>query len=100
MAVELNSNGPLKNATLYQISETTFWDKTRPPAIVSDPTDEAYTIKIDDRLDLLAFQKYGDSAYGWVILLRNNMRLWPDDFVPGIKIYFPTVQSLKDRRII
>lgn len=100
MSIEFNPQGPLSKATLYQINEAVFWDKTRPPNIDPQDDDEDYYIKIEDRIDLLAFDKLGNEARGWIILLRNNMRLWPNDFVPGVKIKIPTLDSLRKRGII
>lgn len=100
MDIQLNRNGPLRYADLYKINEATFWDKTRPPNIDADPTDEPYKITSEDRIDLLAFRKYGIAEYGWIILLRNNLRLYPNDLIPGITIYIPAISSLKARGII
>lgn len=100
MAIEFNEAGPLKNAQLKQIGEAIFWDKTRPPKILPRDDDQSYTVKIGDRLDLIAFQKLGDSSRGWIILLRNNLTLVPNDMVPGATIFIPTITSLSRRRII
>jgi hypothetical protein len=100
MGVEFNPNGPLKYSKLYSINEASFWDKTRPPAIDAQDTDQPYRIKSEDRLDLLAAQAYGRSEYGWIILIRNGMRLYPNDFVPGKLIYLPTLASLRTRGIV
>src|SRR5579859_4309880 len=100
MAIEFNQSGPLKYAILMQINEAIFWDKTRPPIINPSDDDERHTVTTSDRLDLLAFQKLGDSAYGWIILLRNDLRLVPNDLVPGQTIFIPTLDSLRRRGII
>jgi len=100
MAIEFNEAGPLKYANLVQIKECTFWDKTRPPKVLPMDDDQSYTVKIGDRLDLIAFQKLGDSARGWIILLRNNLRLIPNDMVPGATIFIPTLTSLTNRGLI
>lgn len=101
MAIEFNKTGPLRYAALKQINEAVFWDKTRPPAIDPAPDDQAYTIRKIDRIDLLSSRNYaGNPALGWVILERNNMRLYPNDFVPGKVIYIPTIASLQSRKIV
>jgi len=101
MAIEFNKTGPLRYATLRKINEVTFWDKTRPPKIDPEADDEPYTLRSRDRIDLLSSQKYsGNAAMGWVILERNNMRLYPNDFVPGKVIYIPTLDSLRRRKIV
>lgn len=100
MAIEFNEAGPLKNASLVQINECIFWDKTRPPKILALDDDASYTVKIGDRLDLMAFVKLGDSARGWIILLRNDLRLIPNDLVPGATIFIPSIDSLRRRGLI
>lgn len=101
MAIEVNKQGPLRYAVLYRINEAVFYDKTRPPQIDPMPDDEPYTITSEDRIDLLSSRKYGGiSSYGWIILLRNQLRDWPNDFVPGSLIYIPTLTGLKQRGII
>lgn len=100
MSIEFNEAGPLKYSTLIQIKECKFWDKTRPPKILPQDDDQQHIVRVGDRLDLLAFQKLGDSARGWIILLRNDLRLIPNDLVPGATIFIPTVNSLISRGII
>ncbi len=101
MAIEFNKTGPLRYATLRKINEVTFWDKTFPPKIDPEPDDEPHVIKQTDRIDLLSSRTYsGNEALGWVILERNNMRLWPNDFVPGKVIFLPTMDSLRRRKIV
>lgn len=100
MSIEYNAQGQLKTAALKQIDETVFWDKTRPTEIQPAADDVPYTIRIGDRLDLLAFDKLQDASRGWIILLRNNIRLWPNDFVPGVTIYIPTLASLSKQGIV
>ena len=63
-------------------------------------TDRAHTVRIADRLDNLAFAFLGDPALGWIILLRNDMRLAPNDLVPGRKIFIPTRQTLAARGVL
>lgn len=100
MAIERNPNGPTSQAALYEINNTTFWDKTRPPAISAQADDEPYLVKMNDRLDLIAYTKLGDSDRGWIIMLRNDLRLMPNDLVPGKTIMIPSIDSLRKRGII
>ena len=37
---------------------------------------------------------------GWVILERNNLRLVPNDLVPGRTLYIPSIDGLKERGIL
>lgn len=50
------------------------------------------------RPDLLAFDLYGDSKLWWVFAQRNPNRLGNDpyfDFVTGLGIYVPKLETLK-----
>lgn len=100
MGVERHPFSPLINSELFQIGDTVFWDKTRPPEIAARDDDVEYIIKINERIDNLAYEKLGSPQLGWVIMLRNGMSLWPNDFVPGLKIFIPTRDSLAQRGII
>jgi hypothetical protein len=110
MGVSSNPAGPLRYADLMQIgviSGVTFFDRTDPPEIDPQDIDADYTIEMGDRHDLLAYRKLGSSQYGWIIMERNNdiveeeidMRLWPNDFVPGYTIKIPVIDSLSRRGI-
>jgi len=100
MGVIKNPFGPLPYATLYQIDDTVFFDKTRPPAIEPMDDDVIYLVRNFDRLDTIANSQMGNVQLGWIILLRNNLRLAPNDLIPGNKIFIPTRSSLQRRGII
>jgi len=99
MGVKRNTLGPLIHAELTQIEEVVFWDKTIPPSVDAEDTDETYIVEMGDRPDYQGFQKLGASNLGWVIMERNEMRLWPDDFVPGRKLKVPSRDSVRKRGI-
>ncbi len=71
MAVKRNPIGPLTTSSLRRINEVFFWAPTRPRSIAPR-----------------------------VILLRNDLRLVPNDLVPGRKIFIPTRESLRVRGLI
>jgi len=111
MGTSRNPQGPLAHSELIQIGEVdgvVFWDRTLPPRVLPDDRDESYIIEMGDRHDLLAFRKSASSQLGWVIMERNidivpeeiDMRLWPNDFVPGRTIKIPPRQSLRSRNIV
>lgn len=107
MGVRRNPQGPLQHSELVRIGDTTFWDRTLPPVVEALSTDEDYTIEMADRSDLLAARKITNSQWGWVIMQRNrneedgklDMRLWPNDFVPGAGIKLPSKESVNQRGI-
>lgn len=100
MGARRHPNGPLRHSDLVRVNNVVFWEQTLPPAVAPLDTDEPYTIEMQDRIDLLAYRKLGVSQAGWVIMERNDMRIWPDDFVPGREIKIPTRDSLRLRGII
>ena len=50
------------------------------------------------RPDLLAFDLYGDAGLWWVFYQRNPNTLTapPLDFKPGVKIFLPKLNTLKE----
>jgi len=102
-----NPQGPLRHCELTQVVEVVFWDRTLPPKVDPVDTDEDYIIQMGDRHDLLAGRKIQSSQWGWIIMQRNrseedqelDMRLWPNDFVPGATISLPSQSSIVGRGI-
>jgi hypothetical protein len=99
MALSITPSGPLEYAALVVADGVTWFEKTMPPKVEDQHTDVPYTIKIGNRQDLLSFRQLGKSALHWVIMERNDMRLWPNDFVPGLEIRIPTFESIRSRGI-
>lgn len=100
MAGERNPLGPLRHADRYKIEDVFFFDKTRPPVVEAQPDDADYVVTERDRHDLVAFRKLQSSQLGWVIMERNDMRLWPNDWVPGFAIKIPNRADLESKGII
>lgn len=100
MAFRRNTQGPLLHADLMKIDNVFFLDKTRPPPITARVDDGDYICTDRDRHDLVAFRKVQSSQLGWAIMERNNIRLWPNDWVPGVSIKIPTRASLESRGVI
>jgi len=73
------------------------WNAKSIPAV---PGDVYFTITptYQYRPDLLAYDLYGDSRLWWVFAERNPNLLGPDpyfNFVSGISIYIPTLDTLR-----
>ena len=98
--VKRNPVGPLRFSQQRRVDGVTFFDRTRPGEIEPDEEDHDYIIRIGDRYDKLAHDELDDDAIGHLIMLRNDMRLWPNDFVPGRRIQIPTRESLEGRGFI
>lgn len=105
MGVRRNPQGPLLHAQLVQVNEVVFWDRTLPPRVDAVDTDERYIVEMGDRHDLLAMRKITSSQWGWIIMERNrseedgqlDMRLWPNDFVPGLTAMLPAAKTISER---
>lgn len=68
--------------------------------IPAQPSDVLYTLPLvyQYRPDMLAYDLYSDSRLWWVFASRNPNRLSKDpyfDFVAGIEIYIPKLDTLK-----
>lgn len=100
MGLSRNPNGPLIHADLVQFREVVWFDRTRPPSIGERADDVEYLVKEPDRLDTIAWQTLGNPYLGWVIAERNNLRLFPNDLVPGRTLFIPSITGLKERGII
>ena len=102
-----NPSGPLLYSDLIEINEVVFWGKTTPPPVPPLDTDTDYIIQMGDFPDLLAGRRTGQQYWSWVIMERNrseedgelDMRLWPNDFVPGATIKIPSGNSIVSRGI-
>jgi hypothetical protein len=100
MAFRSNAQGPLIHADLMKIDDVFFFDKTRPPPVAARNDDMDYICTDRDRHDLVAYRKLQSSQLGWTIMERNDMRLWPNDWVPGFSIKIPTRDSLGQRGVV
>lgn len=92
--------GPLRFAEMIQIFDVVYWDRSFVPPVLPDQDDDRYTVKKGDRHDLLAYRTMRDQQLGYIIMERNGLRLWPNDFVPGMDLAIPDRTSLSRRGII
>ena len=90
-SVEIRKNSWLNFADSLEFEGTTFWETPEFPKIV--PQDGDIFLDVTDqnlgKLDLIAFDVYGDPDLWWVIALANNIDLIPTDMVIGTKIRIP-----------
>lgn len=74
-----------------------FWDQEDFPEVPFSNDDEY--IQLDpsnvDRIDLVAYEKYGDSELMWILLLANDKML-PNQFVSGEKIRIPARATIDE----
>jgi len=100
MALSRHALSHLIHAELLSIDDVVFWDKIRPPEIEPRDDDVPYLVQKGERLDNLAFLELGDPHLGWVIMIRNNLGLWPSDLVDDEVIFIPSLEGLKARGVI
>lgn len=86
----------LKRTGVYDI----FLDISKLPSVPQGPSDEKYIIeaKYHNRLDLLAFDKYGSTRVWWVIALRN-LDIIEDptrDAPAGLEISLPSKNTVEE----
>jgi hypothetical protein len=69
------------------------------PTVVSDFDDEFYQLehRHQYRPDLLSYEKYGTSYYGWVFMVRNpdliKDPVW--DMREGLRIFIPKKSNIQ-----
>lgn len=100
----MSSNQNLYTATSpyrdTNVVDGKFLDVMSYRAVAQNPSDVYYEITsvYEFRPDLLAYDLYNDARLWWVFAARNPNRLGPDpyfNFVAGLGIYIPTIESLR-----
>lgn len=97
------SNNTYPSTSPYYITDITnqkyldFMDNRAIPMVPSDIYWEITTV-YEYRPDLLAYDLYADSRLWWVFASRNPNRLKDPmfDFVAGVGIYLPKLDTLKN----
>lgn len=89
--VSVTKSSWLNRTKLLSFKGVLFWDQTEYPTI--DFTDNDIYIQLTDtqskRIDLVAYQYYGDAELLWVLLLANDKDL-PNQFIGGETIRIPS----------
>lgn len=100
----MSSNQGLYTATSpyydTNVVDSKFLDVMTYRGVPQNPSDVYYEITsvYEFRPDLLAYDLYNDSRLWWVFAARNPNRLGPDpyfNFVAGLGIYIPTIDTLR-----
>lgn len=68
-----------------------FWSLPEFPQVIPQDNDVFFNITDEHlgRLDLLAYDAYGDPDLWWVIALANNYEILPTDMILGSRIRIP-----------
>lgn len=93
--IDITPGSWLNLTQLLTFKGLTFWDLTTYPDIPYD-NDDVFLQLTDEqanRIDLVAFDQYGDPELLWVLLLANNVDL-PNQFIEGQVIRVPAKSTV------
>lgn len=90
MSVKLKANSRLRFGELLSFWGIECWDILDLPEIPHNDDDETYTVVTGDRIDKLAYDRYGDPVLKWVIMKANDLELEPTQIYPGQKLRIPS----------
>lgn len=89
MAVEVKVNSRLNLAELVEKEGVEFFEHVVAPDFPEQDDDVIIYIEDGMRLDLLAYQYYGDPTLMWVILQANDIFCYPFGLYIGKRIRLP-----------
>lgn len=90
MSVNLNAFSRLRFGELLMLDGIECWDILDLPDIPLNDDDETHTVVTGDRLDKIAYDRYGNPVGWWVIAKANNLELVPTAVYPGQKLRIPS----------
>ena len=93
--VDVSPTSWLNLTQLLEFNGVVFWDQTEYPDIPYSGDDNyiQLTGAQADRMDLVAFDQYGDSDFLWILLLANNHD-YPNQFIEGDLIRVPSIDTI------
>lgn len=94
MSVRVRDASRLKFAKLSTLDGVEFWELPEYPKIEDAPDDRRYVVNRRDRIDLLANAFYGTPVLWWVIALRNDLELLPNDMYEGQVLQIPSARRV------
>lgn len=97
---QINARSELIHAFINVVADVAYWTRTDPPQIFPDFDDFIYEVQEQDILDNLASQYYGEPYMRWVIKRINNIRLEPNQLIPGVEIRIPSVVRMRREGVI
>lgn len=91
MAFKISKTSWLAVTQLLSSNGYVFWDTPNFPVLVPQQGDQYITVDSNymGRLDLLAFDIYGDVNYWWAIALANGLDQIPTDMRQGMQLRLP-----------
>jgi len=95
--VKIEQQSWLQLTNLLDFDGVIFWDQTEFPDIVISEDDQYITLSQaqSKRIDLIAWDFYGDVNMFWVIMLANNIDL-PNQLREGMVLRLPAQSTIDD----
>jgi len=94
-SVKVRQRSRLRFYDFVELDEYEFWNNSDLPDIPIQIDDELYQVKATDRIDLLAFDRYGDAVLWWVIAKANDIDLPQTQLNEGDVIRIPSVSYVQ-----
>ena len=97
MADGVVRNSRLRFADFVEVDGISFFDTVDLPDVPEQTDDIQYTVRSNERVDLLANGFYGDPALWWVIAVANGIELPPFNLHAGAIIRIPSPTFVTER---
>ena len=89
MSTRLDKSSRLLLSDYLEIDGIEFFDILDLPNYIHQTNDLEHFVIEGDRLDLIAYKYYQDSALGWVIAWANDIEISPADLTYGTYLIVP-----------
>jgi len=95
--VNVEKQSWLQLTNLLNFNDVIFWDQTEYPDIPISEDDQYITLNQQQskRIDLIAWDFYGDVNMFWVIMLANDVDL-PNQIYEGMVLRLPAQDTIDD----
>jgi len=88
--VDVKQTSRLRFYELVTVDDYVFWNLPELPDIPVNDDDKFHRVTGVDRIDLLAYEHYGDAVLWWVIAVANDLELVPTDLHEGDVLRIPS----------
>lgn len=87
-----------KSTKLLQDKGKVFFGLWNPPTIRLDGDEKKVRVTERDkgRLDLIAFEEYGDRAFAPAIQIANRINYVPEDVTVGLVLIIPKIERIEE----
>lgn len=90
MTVRVSKTSRLRFGKLLYVGAIECWEVLDLPKITPQADDLLYTVKDQDRIDLLATKFYGDPVLWWIIAAANDLEILPTHLNTGDQLTIPS----------